>query len=304
MKVGIFYSSITNPAKFPNKTMLMDNFAAGVRQQGDEVVEFRRQELLRSKLDVGFVLGYTLEQNYRRTIIDSLVAQNARPVFVDSNILHYARKEHEWHRYSLDTVYPDSGTYFFSNTVEPKWATYSKWHGVDAKPWRSTGNHILLLCQRPHGWNMFGNRQDTWLDDTVGKLKKLTDRPLRVRMHPGDGTREQQIAKIKQRYGSAIEISRADNIREDLINCWAAVGYNSTPNVVAAIEGVPVYVHDPVHSWATGAAFASLDDIENPTMPDRTDWLERIANIHWSNQEVVSGKLWAAIRGCISAARR
>jgi hypothetical protein len=304
MKVGIFYSSISNPAKFPNKTMLMDNFATGVRQHSDEVIEYRQQGPIQQDLDVGFVLGYTLEQNHRRKIIDSLVAQKARPVFVDSNILHYARKEHEWHRYSLDTVYPDSGTYFFSDTVEPKWATYSKWHGVDAKPWRSTGDHILLLCQRPHGWNMFGNSQDTWLDETIGRLKRHTARPLRVRMHPGDGTREQQITRLKQRYGSSVEISHAENIREDLIDCWAAVGYNSTPNVVAAIEGIPVYVHDPVHSWAAGTAFTSLDEIENPTMPDRTEWLERIANIHWSNQEVVGGKLWAAIRNYILTARQ
>ena len=39
MKVGIFYNSISNPAKFSNKVMLMDNFAEGVKSQGDQVIE-------------------------------------------------------------------------------------------------------------------------------------------------------------------------------------------------------------------------------------------------------------------------
>ena len=303
MRVGVFYSSITNPAKFPNKVLLMDNFAQGVRVQGDEVIEYHGRTPLRDQLDVGFVLGFTLEQNHRRVIIDSLINQGARPVFVDSNILHYARGEHEWHRYSLDTVYPDTGTYFFSDQLYPKWIGYSSWHGVNARPWRTQGNHILILCQRPHGWNMFGNNQQAWLDSVIARIRQHSSRPIRIRMHPGDGTRNQQIATIKQRHGNTVEISWAANIREDLENCWAAVGYNSTPNVVAAIEGVPVFLEDPVHSWAKDVAFTNIADIENPPLPERSKWLEQIANIHWSNDEVRAGHLWSAIKQYISAAR-
>ena len=113
MKVGIFYNSISNPAKFSNKVMLMDNFAQGVRVHGDEVVDFKDNRLPSIPLDAGFVLGYTLEDNFRKKIIDQLAIKKTPSIFVDSNILHYARSEHEWHRYSLNTVYPDTGTYFF-----------------------------------------------------------------------------------------------------------------------------------------------------------------------------------------------
>ena len=118
MKVGIFYNSISNPAKFSNKTMLMDNFKAGVQSQGDNVVEYRENSLPNQQLDAGFVLGYTLEDNFRNKIITSLKAQKIPPIFVDSNVLHYARKEHEWHRYSLDSVYPDRGQYFFQDLLK------------------------------------------------------------------------------------------------------------------------------------------------------------------------------------------
>jgi hypothetical protein len=304
MKVGIFYNSISNPAKFSNKVMLMDNFAQGVRAAGDEIVEFQGNRLPDQQLDAGFVLGYTLEDNFRKKIIDQLRLKKIPQIFVDSNILHYNRKEHEWHRYSLDSVYPSDGVYFFDQLDVDKWDTYSQWHNVSVKSWRADGGHVLILCQRPKGWNMFGNDQDQWLDKTVDKIRThLPDKKIIVRMHPGDGTRFKQIDKIRKRWGSTIEFSERENIKEDLVDCWCAVGYNSTPNVVAAIEGIPVYVEDPRHSWAADVAFTDLSMIADPPMPDRSQWLHKIANIHWSNEEVKSGKLWSAIKKYISSSR-
>jgi hypothetical protein len=303
MKVGIFYNSISNPAKFSNKVMLMDNFAAGVRAHSDDVVDFRDNQLPDQKLDAGFVLGYTLEDNFRKKIIDQLRLQKTPSVFVDSNILHYARSEHEWHRYSLNSVYPNSGTYFFGNIDTTKWDRFAGWHNTALKPWRTQGSHILILCQRPKGFNMFTD-QDAWLDKTVAKIRKHSSRPIMIRMHPGDGTRFKQIEKIQKRYGTSVTISEHENIRDALANCWCTVGLNSTPNVVAAIEGIPGYIEDTTRSWAAGIAFTDLAQIENPPMPDRTDWAHRIANIHWSNDEVRSGQLWTAIKNYIASARQ
>ena len=68
MKVGIFYNSISNPAKFSNKVMLMDNFKTGVLANGDKVVEFHSNQLPSQSLNAGFVLGYTLEDNFRKKL--------------------------------------------------------------------------------------------------------------------------------------------------------------------------------------------------------------------------------------------
>ena len=302
MKVGIFYNSISNPAKFSNKVMLMDNFRAGVASQGDTVIDYRENALPNQPLDAGFVLGYTLEDNFRKKIINTLATQNTPSIFVDSNILHYSRREHEWHRYSLGSVYPDTGTYFFQDLDRTKWATYSDWHGVNLKPWRVAGDHILIFCQRPKGFNMFIN-QENWLDTTIANIRQYSNRPIMIRMHPGDGTREKQIHKIRKKYRKAVTISYHENIRDALANCWCTVGINSTPNVVSAIEGIPGYIEDPQHSWAADVAFTDLSLLENPPMPDRNQWVNKIANIHWSNDEVKSGQLWSAIKRYISASR-
>jgi hypothetical protein len=145
--------------------------------------------------------------------------------------------------------------------------------------------------------------QDTWLEKTVDKIRKHTQRPIMIRMHPGDGARFKQIEKIQKRYGTSVAISEHANIRDALVNCWCTVGINSTPNVVAAIEGIPGYVEDTRRSWAADVAFTDLAQIENPALPDRTEWAHKIANIHWSNQQVTSGQLWSAIKQYISSAR-
>lgn len=285
----------------------MDNFRAGVIAQGDEIIDYHDNQLPDQALDAGFVLGYTLEDNFRKKIIDTLRSQEVPQIFVDSNILHYSRKEHEWHRYSLNSVYPNDGVYFFNDLDINKWETYSAWHGAQLKPWRTQGEHILILCQRPKGWNMFGNDQDQWLERTIDKIREFeTKRPIIVRMHPGDGARFKQIDKINKRYGAKtnrVYISDKENIRDDLLNCWCTVGYNSTPNVVGLIEGIPAYIEDPVHSWAADVAFTDLSLIKDPPRPDRSQWIHKISNIHWSNEEVRTGKLWASIKRYISVAR-
>jgi hypothetical protein len=303
MKVGIFYNSISNPIKFPNKVMLMDNFKQGVLTVGDEYVEYRGTELPAEKLDAGFVLGYTLQDNFRRKIINTLIDQQAPQVFVDSNILHYSRKEHEWHRYSLNSVYPNNGVYFFNELDTAKWNEYSTWHNATVKPWRTTGKHILIFCQRPNGWNMLGQDQGAWVDQTIHEIRKYSQRPIMIRMHPGDGKKAVQIEKLKARYGNTINISTHESITEALVDCWCVVGYNSTPSVVSAIEGIPAFLSDPNRSWAKDIAATDLSLIETPLMPDRTEWLHKIANIHWSNDEVRAGKLWAAIKNYISSAQ-
>jgi hypothetical protein len=303
MKVGVFYNSISNPGKFSNKVMLMDNFCLGVLNQGDEIVKYKDNNLPDQDLAAGFVLGYTLEDNFRKKIIDQLRARKIPVVFVDSNILHYARPEHEWHRYSLNSVYPNDGVYFFREPDPDKWHRFSEWHAASLKPWRQVGNHIVVFCQRPKGWNMFGNNQEIWLDNTIENIRKYTDRPIMVRMHPGDGTRFKAIEKLQKRYGQSISISEHANIQEALSKAWCTVGYNSTPNVVSTIEGIPGYIEDPIHSWAKDVAFTDMSQIIDPPLPDRTIWANKIANIHWSNQEVRSGQLWSAIKHYIAGTR-
>ena len=295
MRVGIFYSSISNIHKALHKQNLMDNFRQGVMMCGDTVVDYKSRMHYINNLDAGFVLGYTLENTYRKKIIDTLKLLKAKIIFVDSNIFSYGRDLHQYHRYSVNSVYPTDGEYFlgdYSNNNKIK--EILTFHGLEVKPWRQTGNHVLVLGQRTQSWNMLNRNGLDWIINIVNRIKQHTDRKIVIRLHPGDKTYDaENRRKLHQIYGRTdVLISNNLNIRQDLKNAWVSVGYNSTPNCASVIEGVPVYLDDPLNSWARDVSFDNLSKIENPPTPDREDWLNKIANIHWSNNEISIGNYW------------
>lgn len=297
MHVGIFYSSINNPHKFPHKTAVMDSFAQGVLAHGD-TVDCQTIHGPIPDVDVGFVLGYTLENTYRRTIIDTLINRNKRIIYVDSNIFSYGRSAHQYHRYSVDSVYPTTGQYLLAPNLDySKWDRISAFHKIQLKPWRDTGKHILVLAQRTKSWNMLGKNGLDWTLNIVTQIQGFTTRRIIVRLHPGDKKHDQvNRTIIKQHFNDTVHISTNEDIRHDLANAWCCVGYNSTPNCVSAIEGVPVYIDDPENSWATDVAFTNIAQIDYAPLPDRTEWIHKIANIHWSNQEIASGEYWGQFK--------
>ncbi|NBR60150.1 MAG: hypothetical protein EBT86_00600 [Actinobacteria bacterium] len=299
MRVGIFYSSISNIHKALHKQHLMDNFKQGVVLSGDEAIDFKSRTQVIQGLDAGFVLGYTLENNYRKKIIDTLKIIKAKIIFVDSNIFSYGDNYHQYHRYSVNSIYPTDGEYFLGENFSPdKLNRILTYHRIRIKPWRSTGNHILLLGQRTMSWNMLNRNGLEWIIGQVTRIKQHTDRKIVIRLHPGDKTYDlenrRRLSSIF--FGSNVVVSNNPHITQDLTDAWCSVGYNSTSNCVSAIEGVPVFLDDPLNSWARDVSFSKLHLIEDPPMPDREKWLEKIANIHWNNDEIMTGVYWRRLK--------
>ena len=81
------------------------------------------------------------------------------------------------------------------------------------------------------------------------------------------------------------------SFQEDLENAWAMVTHNSTAGVDAAVYGVPVYnTDDKALSW--DVANYSFDNINNPDMPDRTQWLNNLGYCQWREDEIARGDPW------------
>lgn len=281
----------------------MNSFMRGVLHT-DSVVEYYNSAFeLDNSVDAGLILGYTLENNLRKHIITTLESHNVPRIYIDSNILNYNNTSHEWHRYSLNSVSPNDGNYFLDNIDKNKWNDISSYHNVELKPWRTSGNHILILCQRSNGWNLFGENHLKWIFNTIHGIRNVSDRPIIIRLHPGDKYKNLMTYELNRKAKNVI-VSENPNIRQDLENCWCTVGYNSTPNVISIIEGIPNIIYDPKNSWAAECAGNDIAMIESPLTPDRSEWIHKIANIHWSNDEIKSGKLWSKIKNYISSVRQ
>jgi len=86
--------------------------------------------------------------------------------------------------------------------------------------------------------------------------------------------------------------SEAHSLMDDFTDCWTVVNHNSSPGVAAVIQGIPVILTDPDRSQARDVATPGIHRIENPLMPDRDVWIQRISQFHWSHAELQSGACW------------
>jgi hypothetical protein len=158
--------------------------------------------------------------------------------------------------------------------------------GVHLKSWQQ-GKNIVIAVQRGDSEQWYGLPEPKiWVEQTVAKIKSVTDRPIVVRPHPRQ--RITNIAGVTVRTPRPL-VNTYDSFDfdTDLANAWCVINENSGPGCQSVIAGVPAFVGSD--SLAAPVANLDLADIEKPWMPDRTAWLEDIAHTEWTTEEIASG---------------
>lgn len=293
-----YYAGIPANNNNLEKPMILDNFIEGVNASGDTGVAHRGNNPI--PCDVALIQGFVHENGktaphllLRQAAIDMQKKNNKRSLIVDSNLFLYADpgNSKRYLRYSYDGVFPTTGFYFDKEINPSRWQKISKDLNLTLKPWRQSGNHILICTQRNGGWSMRGLDVMKWLDQTILSIRQHSPkRMIVVRTHPGD-KKARQYLKIRHKN---VIVSQKANIKEDLAGAWATVVYNSSPSVASIIEGVPAFLTDPVpqHSQSFDVANLNLSNIENPQLPERQSWIEKISMCHWNFNELKSGEAW------------
>jgi len=300
MKVVAYLSGVPSPHKSPHKIEVLNRFVKGVNACGDSGIAYNKRNLL--DCDVAVIQGWvhsrsanTFHLNVRRQV--SKNTHNRHTIIIDSNLFNYSvGKFHasQYSRYSIDGVFPTTGNYF-DNIVDPnRWMQVSKDLNLSLKEWRTSGDHILLACQRNGGWSMNGYNVVDWIKNTVLEIRKYSDRPIIVRGHPGD----KNAVNYLTQQGVDWVLSANEKITDDFKNAWATITYNSSPGVASAIEGIPVFVTDPIpkNSQAYDVANSNLSNIENPIIFERQHWVERLSMCHWNFEELENGLAWKHMR--------
>lgn len=299
MKVVSYLGGIPNVNKSEEKSQMLKRFIAGVNRHGDTGIVHPHRNTI--ECDVAVIQGWvhpgspnSAHLNLRRNV--ALNLKNKHTIIIDSNLFKYTNKGLDYHRYSVDGVFPTTGSYLDSTVDPARWQKISQEYGITLKDWTQTGQYILVCLQRNNGWSMDGLDVSEWLRATIKRIRKSSDRPILVRPHPGDKNARKYLPPIAAQL--KFKISSNNNLIADLQNAWAVVTYNSSPAVAAAIEGVPVFVTDPNphRSQAFPVANTMLSKLENPDTFKRQEWIEKICMSHWNFDELVSGEAWAHIR--------
>lgn len=301
-----YLSSLPAHINGTEKVNALTYFAEGASKCGD-IASTTTSQLYES-CDVGAIIGNAFASNpsktvlshykVRKMIIDTQTANKRYWLSIDSNVFIYKNKENpkRYLRYSFNGVFPKEGIYCNDIPGEENWNNMKRDYNMDLKPWRISGNHILITLQRPMGWSMRGYNLMKWLEETFTKIRQHSDRPIVIRWHPGDWKSYPNYAQILKKYNATVS-PQTRHITEDLINCWALVCHNSTPSAVAPIEGIPAFItDDPSYSQGGDVANTDFSLIENPILADREVWIRKLAQCHWSFDDLRSGRCWAHMR--------
>jgi hypothetical protein len=283
--VVVYLSSLPRIADRNRKVEVLQAFAAGCTSLGLKTLLQSHRQLVPTRLAV--ILGW-VGQSIRGSHIQLRqdVIANQRVMSIDGSCFKFADPNSVFLRYSLDGVYYNTNQYANAMSGPEKWNQIRQTLGLDLKPWRRNGNHVLVCGQRDGGWSMKGIDMNQWALDTVRQIRLATARPILVRPHPRNPIDPRLFKGIPH-----LQFSQGTTLQQDIQNSWASVFFNSSSCVAALLAGVPVFASD---ADCVGYAVANKDIglIENPAMPDREQWLYDLSAAHWTDVESRSGQIY------------
>lgn len=138
---------------------------------------------------------------------------------------------------------------------------------TNMKEWRDKAarGHILLALPGEGFGKPFGFDLNAWAVETMSALRARTDRQIIIR-----------------------EKGCPRPLQNDFAGAWAVVTHSSAVGVEAILHGLPAFVHP----WSAAAPVAnlSLDNIENPVMPDnRKEWWASLMCQQFTIPEMAAG---------------
>lgn len=288
--VAVYFSSLQKQTP-SRKIDVLQAFADGARSQGARVVIQRTTDVIPARVAV--ILGWPspLQQGanirLRAAVVKQQKRSNNHVMAIDASTFKFHDREGKYLRYSLNGVFYDVSEYANRGSDFGRWNMISNDLGLEMKPWRTSGEYILLLMQRDGGWSMKGLDPIQWVRQKHQQLRQVTDLPIVVRPHPGKKIDLTPLRDLN------IQISHSSQrtLQQDLSQARAACVFNSSSGVAAILEGVPLMVDDP--SAVTHAvSHHGVDVITAPRFPDRQQWIWDLAAAHWSDNESRQGLIW------------
>ena len=250
-----------------NSAAVFEAFSRGLKKHGHTVYEHSGMgdvAVIWSVLWAGRMVG--------NRSIWNLYRNNKKPVIVLE--IGAIKRDITW-KIGINGI--NSGSYFAENKNDDR----RKLLGMNLAPWKNSGNHILICNQHDRSlqWESNPSLKD-WTHFAVNEIRKYSDRPIKIRMHPRCPYSFNFSEKNVQR-------STEKNILDEFRDAWAVVNYSSNPGIESVLHGIPAFVG--AKSLAAPVANLDLSKIENPLRPDREQWLNDLAWTEWTLDEIASG---------------
>ena len=129
-------------------------------------------------------------------------------------------------------------------------------------------------------------------------ISRYTDKPIVVRPHPRNIVHNFPAEKYKH---VRVNLPKRDwgtyddtDFKKILKSTWAVVNHSSNPAMEAVINGIPVFVSESSLCYDVGNH--SLENINDPRMPDRQTWANKLSYTEWFQDEIENGLPWKKIK--------
>jgi len=210
-----------------------------------------------------------------------------------------------YHRYSWTSYFRNEGDYCNQNSPSDRWLQIQKEQNLVVKDWRTKGDYVLLMLQRPGDSSLVNlmkkyGSYEAFVSDTIRSIQKFTDRPIRVRMHPLRQDRQLEIIKkfdidISNNIGGAGLLYGGSELQKDFDNAYCVVGFNSNALTESVMEGIPTFsLCESSMAWE--CSNKDLSTIESPVLYDRQQWLNNLGYCQWREDECLAGLPWEHLR--------
>jgi len=217
-----------------------------------------------------------------------------------------------YHRYSWTSYFRDEGNYCNANSPSDRWEQIQKDQNIEIKDWRSNGEYVLVILQRPGDSSLRNliakhGSYDAFINYTISEIQKHTDRPIVMRMHPLRQDKQRNLINAFQEYSDKKNITISTNtegagfleggsgLQKDFDGAWCVVGFNSNALTESVCEGIPTFSMCP-SSMAWECSNKDLSMIETPELFDRQQWLNNLGYCQWREDECVAGLPWQHLR--------
>lgn len=145
-------------------------------------------------------------------------------------------------------------------------------------------SEILIATQHQKSLQWQGQpAMDTWIKQTIDKIRKHSDREIVVRPHPRSPLRL-DLPEVKVEIPRQIPGTYDDFDIDYRYHC--VINHNSGPALQAAINGVPCICDPTSLAYPISSRF---EDIENISLPDREDWFLKLCHTEWTVDEIAQG---------------
>ena len=261
--------------------------ATGTLITNDKLISINKKDFLKS-FDKLICFGNT------QSVLKEFYRNNSHKfIFLEGSLYerdpYKSMKEHKYFRVMQHNLLGNNFIKKYSNnTIREGFDFISK--SVDIN------DHVLLINNDMTGENSIDQmRPFAWLEDTLNKVVKKTNRKIVIRLHPNQSKiSNESVEKINRQVKQMIVLSNNKYIEEDIKRASVAIMYSSGSCVECLLHGVPVISTDP-SSYCYELFSKKLEDIDNIDdiiFPDIDNFLSAISNTHFTLEEIISGKFW------------